>query len=83
MRNRYETNPLSLIEGGDKIKITFKNGLEREYSNVKSVEAYVAKVLRESECKIEKIEVEREVTVKEWRPVFGRVYGRSYTQTSI
>ena len=73
---------LSLIEGGDTIKITFKNGLEREYRNIKDVTAYVAKVLSESECKIEKIEVEeeKEIVVKEWRALFGR---RRFTQTII
>ena len=74
MRNRYEMNPLSLIDGGSKIKITFRNGLEREYENIKDVSAYVAKVLRENDYAIDKIEMEKEVvtTTKEWKPLFGR-----------
>ena len=80
MRNRYEKSHLSLIEGGDTIKITFKNGLEREYRNIKDVSAYVAKVLKESDYMIEKIEVEKEVVTKEWKPLFGR---RRFTQTLI
>lgn len=72
MRNRYEKNYLSLIEGGDTIKITFKDGRSRTYDNIKSVNAYVAKVLKESEHKIEKIEIEKEVVTKEWKPLFGR-----------
>jgi hypothetical protein len=71
-RNRYEMNPLSLIDGGSRIKITFKNGIEKEYENVKDVSAYVAKVLRESDYMIEKIEMEKEVVKKEWEPLFGR-----------
>ena len=73
-------NPLSLIEGGSRIKITFKNGLEREYDNVKDVNAYVAKVLSESDYMIEKIEMEKEVVTKEWNLLFGR---RRFTQTLI
>ena len=80
MRNRYETNPLSLIEGGSKIKITFKNGIKREYDNIKDVSAYVAKVLSESDYMIEKIEMEKEVVTKEWNLLFGR---RRFTQTLI
>jgi DNA polymerase I-like protein with 3'-5' exonuclease and polymerase domains len=72
MRNRYEMNPLSLIDGGSRIKITFKNGIEREYENVKDVSAYVAKVLRESDYMINKIEMEKEVVKKEWETLFGR-----------
>jgi hypothetical protein len=79
MRNRYEKNYLSTIEGGDTIRITFKDGRDRTYNNIKDVSAYVAKVLKESECKIEKIEMEKEVITKEWTPLFGRskygVYG--------
>ena len=85
MRNRYEVNPLSLIDGGSRIKITFKNGIEREYENVKDVSAYVAKVLRQSDYMINKIEIEKEVVTKEWKPLFGRsrygTYGsESYNQ---
>jgi hypothetical protein len=69
MRNRYEKNYLSLIEGGDTIN-----------DNIKDVSAYVAKVLKESECKIEKIEIEKEVVTKEWQILFGR---RRFTQTLI
>jgi hypothetical protein len=72
MRNKYEVNPLSLIDGGSRIKITFKNGLEKEYDNIKDVSAYVAKVLSESDYMIEKIEMEKEVVTKEWKPLFGR-----------
>ena len=72
MRNRYEKSPLSLIEGGSKIKITFKNGTEREYENIKDVSAYVAKVLSESDYTIERIDMEKEVVTKEWKPLFGR-----------
>ena len=74
MRNRYEKSPLSLIEGGSRIKITFKNGIEREYDNIKDVSAYVAKVLSESDYMINRIEMEKEVvtTTKEWKPLFGR-----------
>ena len=72
MRNRYEKSPLSLIEGGSKIRITFKNGIEREYDNIKDVSAYVAKVLSESDYMINKIEMEKEVVTKEWKPLFGR-----------
>jgi len=80
MRNRYEKNYLSLIEGGSRIKITFKDGRQREYENVKDVSAYVAKVLSESNYKIEKIEMEKEVVKKEWTPLFGR---RRFTQDII
>jgi len=80
MRNRYEKNYLSLIEGGSRIKITFKDGRQREYENVKDVSAYVAKVLSESDYKIEKIEMEKEVVKKEWTPLFGR---RRFTQDII
>lgn len=73
-------NPLSLIDGGSRIKITFKNGLEREYDNIKDVNAYVAKVLAESDYMIEKIEMEKEVVTKEWKTLFGR---RRFTQTLI
>ena len=72
MRNRYEMNPLSLIDGGSRIKITFKNGIEKEYENIKDVSAYVAKVLSESDYMIEKIDMEKEVVTKEWKPLFGR-----------
>jgi len=72
MKNSYEKSPLSLIEGGSRIRITFKNGIEREYNNVKDVSAYTAKVLAESERHIEKIELEKEVVTKQWRPLFGR-----------
>jgi hypothetical protein len=72
MRNKYEMNPLSLIDGGSRIKITFKNGLQKEYENIKDVSAYVAKVLSESDYKINKIEMEKEVVTKEWKPLFGR-----------
>ena len=71
-RNKYEMSPLSLIEGGSRIKITFKNGIEREYENIKDVSAYVAKVLSESDYMIEKIDMEKEVVTKEWKPLFGR-----------
>lgn len=77
MRNRYEKSPLSLIEGGSRIRITFKNGIEREYDNIKDVSAYVAKVLSESDYMIEKIEMEKEVVTKEWSPLFGRVRYKS------
>ena len=77
-RNRYEMNPLSLIDGGSRIKITFKNGVEREYDNIKDVSAYVAKVLSESDYMIDRIDMEKEVVKKEWTPLFGRSrYGRS------
>ena len=72
MRNKYQKSPLSLIEGGSKIKITFKNGVEREYDNIKDVSAYVAKVLSESDYMINRIEMEKEVVTKEWKPLFGR-----------
>ena len=79
MTNKYQKSPLSLIEGGSRIKITFKNGIEREYDNIKDVSAYVAKVLSESDYMINKIEMEKEVVTKEWTPLFGRskygVYG--------
>jgi hypothetical protein len=73
MRNRYEMNPLSMIDGGSRIKITFKNGVEKEYENIKDVSAYVAKVLSESDYMIEKIEMEKEVVKKEWKSLFGRI----------
>jgi hypothetical protein len=79
-RNRYEKNPLSLIDGGSRIKITFKNGIEREYENIKDVSAYVAKVLSESDYMIDKIEMEKEVVKKEWDTLFGR---RRFTQNII
>ena len=79
-RVTYEKNYLSLIEGGDTIKITFKDGRSRTYDNIKDVSAYVAKVLKESECKIEKIEIEKEVVTKEWQILFGR---KRFTQTLI
>lgn len=79
-RNRYELNPLSLIDGGSRIKITFKDGREREYDNIKDVSAYVAKVLSESDYMIEKIEMEKEVVKKEWDTLFGR---RRFTQNII
>jgi len=72
MRNKYEVNPLSMIDGGSRIKITFKNGVEREYENIKDVSAYVAKVLSESDYMIDKIDMEKEVVTKEWKPLFGR-----------
>jgi hypothetical protein len=72
MRNRYQKSPLSLIEGGSRIKITFKNGVEKEYDNIKDVSAYVAKVLSESDYMINRIEIEKEVVTKEWKPLFGR-----------
>ena len=77
MRNKnYEKSPLSLEPGGDTIKITFRNGEVRIYTNIKNVSAYVAKVLKESEKHIEKIELEKQVEVikvtTEWRPLFGR-----------
>ena len=77
MRNRYEKSPLSLIEGGSRIRITFRNGIEREYNNIKDVSAYVAKVLSESDYAIDKIEMEKEVVTKEWKPLFGRVRYKS------
>ena len=79
-RNRYEKSPLSLIDGGSRIKITFKDGREREYDNIKDVSAYVAKVLKESDYMIEKIEMEKEVVKKEWDTLFGR---RRFTQNII
>ena len=87
MRNRYEKSPLSLIDGGSKIRITFKNGIEREYDNIKDVSAYVAKVLSESDYMINKIEMEKEVVTKEWKPLFGRsrygTYGSESYNTEI
>ena len=71
-RNKYEMNPLSLIDGGSKIKIRFKNGVEKEYENIKDVSAYVAKVLSESDYMIDRIDMEKEVVTKEWKPLFGR-----------
>ena len=81
MRNRYEKSPLSLIEGGSRIKITFKNGIEREYDNIKDVSAYVAKVLSESDYMINRIEMEKEVVTKEWKPLFGRVRSEAMSFT--
>jgi hypothetical protein len=74
MRNRYEKSPLSLIDGGATIRITFKNGVRRIYHNIKDVSAYTAKVISESERDIDRIELEKEVvtTTKEWRALFGR-----------
>jgi len=87
MRNKYEKSPLSLIEGGSRIKITFKNGIEREYDNIKDVSAYVAKVLSESDYMINRIEMEKEVVTKEWKPLFGRsrygTYGSESYNTEI
>ena len=82
MKNRYEKSPLSLIEGGSRIRITFKNGVEKQYDNIKDVSAYVAKVLSESDYMINRIEMEKEVvtTTKEWKPLFGRT---RFTQTLI
>ena len=82
MRNRYEKSPLSLIEGGSRIKITFKNGIEREYDNIKDVSAYVAKVLSESDYMINRIEMEKEVIKKEWTPLFGRSHALGRYGTS-
>lgn len=79
-RNRYEMNPLSLIDGGSRIKIRFKNGVEKHYENIKDVSAYVAKVLSESDYMIEKIDMEKEVVTKEWETLFGR---RRFTQDTI
>jgi hypothetical protein len=79
-RNRYEMNPLSLIDGGSRIKIRFKNGIEKEYENIKDVSAYVAKVLSESDYMIDRIDMEKEVVTKEWKPLFGR---RRFTQDII
>ena len=74
MQKKYQKSPLSLIEGGSRIKITFKNGVEKQYDNIKDVSAYVAKVLSESDYMINRIEMEKEVvtTTKEWSPLFGR-----------
>jgi hypothetical protein len=80
MRNRYEMNPLSMIDGGSRIKITFKNGVEKHYENIKDVSAYVAKVLSESDYMIEKIDMEKEVVTKEWKTLFGR---KRFTQDLI
>jgi hypothetical protein len=80
MRNRYEMNPLSMIDGGSRIKITFKNGVQKEYENIKDVSAYVAKVLSESDYMIERIDMEKEVVTKEWKPLFGRI---RFTQDMI
>jgi hypothetical protein len=82
MRNRYEMNPLSMIEGGSRIKITFKNGVEKEYENIKDVSAYVAKVLSESDYMINRIEMEKEVVTKEWKPLFGRTHALGRNGTS-
>ena len=71
---------MSLIEGGSKIKITFKNGVEKQYDNIKDVSAYVAKVLSESDYMIDRIDMEKEVVKKEWKPLFGR---SRFTQTLI
>lgn len=90
MKNRYEKSPLSLIEGGSRIRITFKNGVEKQYDNIKDVSAYLAKVLSESEYMINRIEMEKEVvtTTKEWKPLFSRssygTYGsQSYNNYEI
>jgi hypothetical protein len=74
MRNKYQKSPLSLIEGGATIRITFKNGVRRIYHNIKDISAYTAKVISESERDIDRIEFEKEVvtTTKEWRALFGR-----------
>ena len=82
MRNRYEMNPLSLIDGGSRIKITFKNGVEKQYENIKDVSAYVAKVLSESDYMINRIEMEKEVVTKEWKPLFGRTHALGRNGTS-
>jgi len=81
-RNRYEMNPLSLIDGGSRIKIRFKNGIEREYENIKDVSAYVAKVLSESDYMIDRIDMEKEVVTKEWKPLFGRSRNGTYGSES-
>ena len=73
-------NPLSMIDGGSRIKITFKNGVQKEYENIKDVSAYVAKVLSESDYMIERIDMEKEVVTKEWKPLFGRI---RFTQDMI
>jgi len=72
MTNRYQKSPLSLIDGGSRIRITFKNGVEKQYDNIKDVSAYVAKVLSESDYMINKIEMEKEVVTKEWKPLYGK-----------
>ena len=82
MKNKYQKSPLSLIEGGSRIKITFKNGVEREYDNIKDVSAYVAKVLSESDYMINRIEMEKEVVTKEWSPLFGRSHYGTYGSQS-
>ena len=82
MRNRYEKSPLSLIDGGSRIKITFKNGIEREYDNIKDVSAYVAKVLSESDYMIDRIDMEKEVVTKEWKPLYGRTHALGRYGTS-
>jgi len=85
MTNKYQKSPLSLIEGGSRIKITFKNGVEKEYDNIKDVSAYVAKVLSESDYMINRIEMEKEVVTKEGKPLFGRSHavGRYGTSFNI
>jgi hypothetical protein len=83
MRNRYEKSPLSLIDGGSRIKITFKNGVQKEYDNIKDVSAYVAKVLSESDYMINRIEMEKEVVTKEWKPLFGRALVNHSYNTSF
>lgn len=82
MTNRYQKSPLSLIEGGSRIKITFKNGVEKQYDNIKDVSAYVAKVLSESDYMINRIEMEKEVVTKEWSPLFGRTRYGTYGSES-
>ena len=84
MRNRYEKSPLSLIEGGATLRITFKNGVKRIYHNIKDVSAYTAKVISESERDIDRIEFEKEVvtTTKEWKPLFGRTHALGRYGTS-
>ena len=82
MTNRYQKSPLSLIEGGSKIKITFKNGVEKQYDNIKDVSAYVAKVLSESDYMINRIEMEKEVVTKEWKPLYGRTHALGRYGTS-
>ena len=53
VKQKYRKNPLSLIDGGTEVKVTFINGDWLTYDKVKSPQRYIPTIKREGVRKIE------------------------------
>ena len=55
----FRRNPLSKIPGGSVVTITYKTGKSRTYDKVKNMEAYVKKVLENSDIAFATVDNEK------------------------